>query len=76
MKDCLVHYAIKKKNLWCIYPYVQPFNIQQQWNQLENIITLKVVKHIKKHLKKQPSYLQVNHAIFEYNDPALILLKQ
>jgi hypothetical protein len=50
--------------------------LQSNWLKLEDDITKKILKHVKKHNKKSPTYQQINRSIFEYNDPALSMLKQ
>jgi hypothetical protein len=50
--------------------------LQQNWKSLEDVIIVKLLKHIKKRSNNIPSYQVLNRTIFEYNDPALTLLQQ
>jgi hypothetical protein len=48
--------------------------LQQNWKLLEEEITNKLLKHIRKRSQNNPSYQVLNRTIFEYNDPALPFL--
>jgi ribonuclease HI len=50
--------------------------LQRNWKSLEEDITIKLLKHIKKRSHHIPSYQVLNRTIFEYNDLALSLLQQ
>jgi hypothetical protein len=50
--------------------------LQLNWKSLEEEITNKLLKHIKKRSKHIPTYQVLNRTIFEYNNLALTLLQQ